>query len=234
MLYYAFKKNNFQHPCFRSSGESIGVCVWGLSRRDLSIVTPAGSWETFFYNIWEVSVWQSKSSNTSVCSYHSFDSTVCCCLVVVLWGVLSFAPSWFTAAVHLCVCWVFTYSCFYMFILGGGGNKLFDWTHSGCNPLNDQQMETWLHLQARGFDHVITALGDRMSKSGWIPSLLVIQSWHYFCASHMFLWGCPAQKHFNRTSSIFILKVTAAKYHLSRWKRCKPPQPIVSDPGRIW
>lgn len=105
-------------------------------------------------------------------------------LFVVLWGVLSFAPSWFTAAVHLCVCWVFTYSCFYMFILGGGGgNKLFDWTHSSCNPLNDQQMETWLHLQARGFDHVITALGDRMSKSGWIPSLLVIQSWHSFCAS---------------------------------------------------
>lgn len=117
---------------------------------------------------------------------------------------------------------------------GGGGNKLFDWTHSGCSPLNDQQMETWLHLQARGFDHVITALGDKMSKSGWIPSLLDIQSWHSFCASHMILWGCPTQKHFNRTSSIFILKVTAANYHLSRWKRCKPPQPIVSDPGRIW
>lgn len=48
------EKNHFQHPYFRSSGESIEVCVWGLSRRDLSIVTPAGLWETFFYSIMSV------------------------------------------------------------------------------------------------------------------------------------------------------------------------------------
>lgn len=235
------KKNNFQHPCFRSSGESIGVCVWGLSRHDLSIVTPAGSWETFFYNIMSQAWCDERSlfGRAKALTHQYVLTTALIPQFAVVWSwyyeVFCLLPPPGLLLQYICVFVGFSpTAAFICSFWGVGGNKLFDWTHSGCSPLNDQQMETWLHLQARGFDHVITALGDRMSKSGWIPSLLVIQSWHYFCASHMFLWGCPAQEHFNRTSSIFILKVTAAKYHLSRWKRCKPPQPIVSDPGRIW
>lgn len=140
---------------------------------------------------WGVSVGQSETSNTSVCSYCSFDVTVCCCLVVVLSGVSSFAPSWFTAAVHLFVCLLGFHLQLLLYVHFGEEKKTFWIKFSFNKPIlvqyskwsADGNMASPSGQKLRSCDSTPASLGDRMSKPGWIPSLLVIQSWHSFCAS---------------------------------------------------
>lgn len=140
---------------------------------------------------WGVFVGQSKTSNTSVCSCCSFDFTVCCCLVVVLSGVSSFAPSCFTATVHLFVCLLGFHLQLLLYVHFGEGKKPFELNSPLTNPSSlqyskwsaDGNMASPSGQKLRSRDSTPASPGDRMSKPGWIPLLLVIQSWHSFCAS---------------------------------------------------
>lgn len=159
----------------------IDVCVWGLSRRDLFIASPAGSWQTFFYSIMS-QAWSDEGKSSTV-SYRSLDFTLCCCLVAES-GVFP-PPSLRLQYICLCVCWVFTHSCFSIFILGEKTKKSFELKSPLTCPfwLQYSKCSADGNMSSPPGQRPLLLWGDRMSKSGWIPSLLIRPSWHAFCAS---------------------------------------------------